>query len=89
MSSIPGDVYLPEIARTSFLKAENPFRMDGNRTTSRLLFRQAASGWKSVTGSKEVESEKLSQEHFDGLVTSLSSSVKTGSSMWHSIPDKQ
>lgn len=63
------DVYLPEIARTSFLKAKILFRMEEDRTTSTLLFRQAASGWKSITGIKEIEYENLSEEHFDELVT--------------------
>ena len=63
------EVYLPEISRTSFLKAKILYRMDGDRAASTLLFRQAASGWKSVTRTKEVEYEKLTEEHFDDLVT--------------------
>lgn len=63
------DVYLPGIGRTSLLKAKILFRMDENRTTTPLIFRQAASGWKPITGSKEVEDENLSEEHFDELVT--------------------
>lgn len=62
------DVYLHEIARTSFLKAKILFHLEENSASRKSLFKQAASGWKLIT-SKEVDYKQLTEEHFDELVT--------------------
>ena len=44
------NVYLPETDRTAFLKAIILLRIGGDRAVSTSVFKQAASGWRSITG---------------------------------------
>lgn len=41
--------------------------MGEDRAVSTSLFKQAASDWRSITASKEIDYENLSEEHNDDL----------------------
>lgn len=63
------NVYTPEIARTSFLKAEIMLQKGGGQNEVSELFMQAETSWKALTRFKYIRSTSLSEDSFDDLVT--------------------